>query len=107
MKTVSSPRKSRKITNDKPWFDKVCRIMKNDLRKLANEVKRNPTNHKSREKLYIAKHSFNKMLKKKKSDYKLGILNEMNVERKRDAKNSGNFSTPSIWINQKEMLHPQ
>ena len=75
-----------KPTNDRPWFDKECRDLKKMINSLGKDLRRNPTDVKTREKLFFKKRSFTNLTKKKKNQYKKDILEKMHLTKRSDVK---------------------
>ena len=68
---------SRRQREDKPWFDDECRKLKNSIKSTGREVKWNPQDVESREKLYIEKKQLRNLIKKNKYTYRKSIVDKM------------------------------
>ena len=82
------PMRTRKLKNNKDplWFDRQCRITKNNLRHQANLVKKDPHNTNQRIKLFEEKRKFKSLVKKKKMQYKEDTIKNMTLNRKNGRK---------------------
>ena len=60
--------------------------MKQEIKSLAKQIKASPNNNKIRENTCPAKRCFPSTMKRKKSAYKLGIINEMTIPDKTSRK---------------------
>ena len=73
-------------SNNAPWFDKDCVRSKQALNNLAQKLTHDPNNYNIRETLFMNKRKFRHLIRKKKSAYKLSILQKMHVTKSRDIK---------------------
>ena len=62
---------------NKKWFDKECRFRRHELRKLANQKHRNPTNLTIREQYHNALKIYKETLKTKRNRFQNDKLNEL------------------------------
>jgi hypothetical protein len=69
----------RKINNpmNKKWFDKECRFKRHELRKLANQKHRDPTNLAIRETYHNALKTYKETLKRKREQFQNDKLTEL------------------------------
>ena len=79
---IKQNNKKTNMGNDPPWFNWECRELKNKIRKQGKIVKREPYNAGARTKLFEEKKKFKNFIKKKKREYKEGILQDMTLNRK-------------------------
>ncbi len=56
---------------NKKWFDKQCRFKRHELRKLANQKHRDPTNQAIREAYDTALKTYKETLERKKINFKM------------------------------------
>ena len=114
---TEKPKRSKRTTsNDQPWFDKECRNTKKKINSLGKELRRNPTDVKTRENLYFTKRTFSSLTKKKKNLYKKNIIDKMHLTKQNDIKqfwkllnkldldkidtrNAADDISPSEWMN--------
>ena len=67
-------------TNDKPWFDKECEKLKNSIKKLCKKLRNTKGDTKDLQQNITAENKkLKQVLKKKKKEFKLKIVNEMNI----------------------------
>ena len=75
-----------KNPNSKPWYDKECTNTKKKINTTAMQLKRNPTDARLRETLYVTKRSYKNLIKKKKVKYKQDIIDQMHITKPSDKK---------------------
>ena len=63
--------------SDAPWFDTECKKARNNLRKLGNELKRDPKNHETRTLLQNEKKIFKKMTVGKKRKHRQNVSDKL------------------------------
>ena len=70
-----------------PWFDKDCRLAKKLVNEAGKNLRKDPSNVTIRIRLFCLKKQLNALIKKKKTEYKNGIMDNMknckDVNRKR------------------------
>ena len=76
----------RKTTNDPPWFDKECKLTKKKINALGKQLRRNSTNVAVRESLFVTKRTFKNMIKRKKTQYKKNIIDQMHLTKQSEIK---------------------
>ena len=69
--------KSNRRKKDKPWFDKDCAELKNEITACGKYLRSDPDNVCNREKLYILKRKLRNAVRKNKTEYKKTIINDM------------------------------
>ena len=76
---IKKKKTRRKIDNvmNKKWFDKECRFRRHELRKLANQKHRDPTNLTIREQYHNALKIYKETLKTKRNRFQNDKLNEL------------------------------
>ena len=77
---------SNRENNNPPWFDKECAYIKNNLRKLAKDLKRFPHDNNIRKALYGEKRKLRNSVKNKKMSYKASLLDKMHQTNPTDSK---------------------
>ena len=60
-----------------PWFDGTCESAKNEVRKLGNELKKDPVNQELRNAIGREKKSLKNLVTRKKRKYEKNIVNKM------------------------------
>lgn len=78
--------KSNKKNNLTPWFDKECHNIKNKIGHLGKKLKKNPNDKNLRTELFKQKKILQKLVRRKKRQYKQAILSEMNNSHNRNQK---------------------
>ena len=81
----------RKINNvaNKKWFDKECRFKRHELRKIANQKHRDPTNLAIRETYHTALKTYKETLERKRTKFQ----NDMLIDLEKAAEDNPN----SFW----------
>ena len=70
--------KSTNVANsDAPWFDSECKKARNNLRKLGNELKRDPKKQETRTLLQNEKKEFKKMTGGKKRKHRRNVTDKL------------------------------
>ena len=62
-------RKRIRITSNKKWFDRECRLKRHELRKLSNQKHRDPLNSVLREKFHKTLNDYKKVLDSKRKEF--------------------------------------
>ena len=62
-------RKRIKITSNKKWFDRECRLKRHELRKLSNQKHRDPLNSELREQFHKSLNDYKKLLDSKRKEF--------------------------------------
>ena len=60
-----------------PWFDGACESAKNEVKKLGNDLKKDPENQELRNAIGREKKSLKNLVTRKKRKYKKNIVNKM------------------------------
>ena len=76
IKTVKT-RRSIKLSSNKKWFDKECRLKRHELRKLANKENRDPLNPIVREQYHDTLTQYKKLLISRKNEYYNAKISEL------------------------------
>ena len=87
---IKAKRKSSKRKNDDPWFDKDCKKVKNSIKRKCQLLRNDSSKTNLHFEIFVENKLFKKMLKKRKRQYKLKIVTEMNIKRG-TGKYSGNY----------------
>ena len=77
-------KKKRKTSNpsNAPWYDRDCQNMKENMIRIAKNVKKHPYDPKLIEELYALKMSYKSTILSKKKKYKEEIMNQMTCNRR-------------------------
>ena len=78
---ISKSRKNMQ-PNTNLWYDKECINIKLEIERLAKQLKRDPFNKSIKGTIYVVKKSYKSMLKRKKKNYHLEIMNQLNLTKK-------------------------
>ena len=78
---IKAKRKSSKLKNDDPWFDKDCKKVKNSIKRKCQLLRNDSSKTNLHFEIFVENKLFKNMLKKKKREYKLKIVTEMNIQR--------------------------
>ena len=81
VKKSKNAHKKRK-QNHAPWFDRECQKLKTEILKLGQKLKNGNCESKNREKLYFEKRKLKKIVKKKKFEHKISIIDQINANNK-------------------------
>ena len=65
-----------KKSNNPPWFDKECKNLKNDVKKMGRKIKSDPSNLKLKRDLTIQKRLLKRTVQKNKTSYKKKFLTQ-------------------------------
>ena len=65
--------------SDKPWFDKDCQTLKNSIKKNCKKLRKNKSDISLQQQISAENKELKKLVSKKKNEYKLEIVNEMNM----------------------------
>ena len=84
---VSKTSQHKKL-NINPWYDKECLNIKSEIERRAKLLKRDPFKKNIKESLYVLKRSYKNFIKKKKKNYQLEIMSQLN---------SSNKSSKNFW----------
>lgn len=95
IKTVKT-RRSIKLSSNKKWFDKECRLKRHELRKLANKENRDPLNPIVREQYHDNLTQYKKLLISRKNEYYNAKISELE-------KPADNSDATSFWTCLKSM----
>ena len=77
------PRKmNTKSSADHPWFDKDCQTLKNSIKKNCKKLRLNKSDCSLQRVICTENKKLKKLVKKKKNEYKLKIIDEMNLKGK-------------------------
>ena len=79
---VKTVRKKENNVNNPPWFDKSCEKLKNEIKILGKEIKRDPHNAPLKQKLSMFKRKLKNTVQKNKRNYKNTIIQKMNWSKK-------------------------
>ena len=71
--------KNQSHCSDKPWFDKECHKLKNSIKKLCKKLRNSKSDATIQPKITAENKKLKKLMKEKKKEYKLNIVNEMNI----------------------------
>ena len=121
---IKKKKTRRKITNiaNKKWFDKECRIKRHELRKLANQKHKDPTNLGLRNAYQTALKIYKDTLQIKKNEFHKNKIDELIKATENDPKlfwktlqntsdnlenttNSKSSPTEGQWLKHFEKLH--
>ena len=69
LKIKTTKKRRHKISFNKKWFDKECRLKRHELRKLANEKHRDPLNFTLREEYHTVLRQYKDLLNHKKNEF--------------------------------------
>ena len=73
------PKKTFIPKTDKPWFDKECLTLKNSIKKKCKTLRMNKSDSNLQRQISSGNKQLKKLLKQKKYEYKLEIVNKMNL----------------------------
>ena len=73
------PKRTNISTTDKPWFDRECQTLKNTIKKKCKKLRFNRSDTTLQQQISTDNKSLRKMMSRKKSEYKLEIVNKMNL----------------------------
>ena len=85
-----TPRRRIKLSSNKKWFDKECRLKRHELRKLANKKHRDPLNPIIREQYHDTLMQYKKLLISKKIKYYNAKISELE-------KTADNSDATTFW----------
>ena len=81
--SVKKKKKSRpQSRHNFPWYDRECKTEKDNMNKIAKNIKKEPNDVKLHEELYSCKRKYKLTLESKKKKYKNDVINQMNGNRK-------------------------
>ena len=75
-------KRTKETFNEHPWFDLECKTLTNNMRKIANDIKRDPRNENLRIQLFSKKKEFKYLVRRKKRAYQNNIFNNINISKK-------------------------
>ena len=78
---IKPKNKSCKIGNDEPWFDTECRKLKNSIKRKCKTLRKNSSKKNLNSEILAQNKLLKNMIKKKKEEYKLKVVNEMNLKK--------------------------
>ena len=78
---IKPKRKPSKLRNDNPWFDKDCQKLKNSIKRKCRALRKNSSNSNLHSEILVENKLLKHTIKKKKEEYRLKIINEMNIKR--------------------------
>ena len=64
-------------SNDPPWFDKHCKDLKNDIKTLGTDIRKNSKNKLLKSELYTKKKELKKTIQKNKTKFKNELMDQM------------------------------
>ena len=73
------PKKIKFNTTDKPWFDKECQTLKNGIKKKCKKLRANKSDFSLQQQISAKNKDLKNLVLKKKNEYKLKIVDEMNL----------------------------
>ena len=73
------PKKTFISTSDKPWFDRECQTLKNSIKKKCKILRMNKSNSNLQREITSFNRELKYLINKKKNEYKLDIVNKMNL----------------------------
>ena len=73
------PKKTKFNTADKPWFDKECQTLKNSIKKKCKRLRANKSDSSLQQQISAENKDLKKLVLKKKNEYKLKIVDDMNL----------------------------
>ena len=73
------PKKTFIPTADKPWFDRECQSLKNAIKKKCKILRINKSDSNLQRQVAASNKQLKKLVCKKKNEYKLDIVNKMNL----------------------------
>ena len=73
------PKKTFMPTADKPWFDRECQSLKNTIKKKCKILRINKSDSNLQRQVAASNKQLKKLVCKKKNEYKLDIVNKMNL----------------------------
>ena len=76
IKTTNNNRKHKK-KRDKPWFDDECRDLKAAISKCGKDLRFQPHNTGTRERLYILKKQLRNLVRRNRTKYETAVVNQM------------------------------
>ena len=78
---IKPKRKPVKLRNDNPWFDKDCHQLKNSIKRKCKALRKNSWNSNLHSEILVENKLLKNTIKKKKEEYRLRIVNEINIKR--------------------------
>ena len=63
--------------NDPPWFDKSCRDLKNDIKRLGTKIRNSQKDKPLKSELYTKKKELKKLIQKNKSNFKNDLMEQI------------------------------
>lgn len=72
-------KKTNISTADKPWFDRECQTLKNNIKKKCKILRMNKSDSNLQRQISSSNKELKKLIIKKKNEYKLEIVNKMNL----------------------------
>ena len=73
------PKKTFASTSDKPWFDRECQALKNSIKKKCKVLRKNKSDSNLQRQISSSNRELKNLISKKKHEYKLDIVNKMNL----------------------------
>ena len=83
---VKKQKVQKNAKGNQPWFDQECNKSRKRIMKLAKKLKHFPDNKTLRDDLFSAKNSLKHMVKKKKTEYKKNLIEQIHFTNKKDMK---------------------
>ena len=78
---IKPKRKSCRIGQDEPWFDKECQKLKSSIKRKCKALKRNSAKNHLHSEILMENKLLKNKIKKKKEEYKLNVVNEMKIKK--------------------------
>lgn len=89
-------RRRIKLSSNKKWFDKECRLKRHELRKLANKKHRDPLNPIISKQYHDTLMQYKKLLISKKNDYYNAKISESEKTQCRQLRHDNFLDVPEI-----------
>ena len=74
---IRKTKKSHRKKTDKPWFDKTCLTLKNEIYSCGKHLRTHPDDMKTRERIYFTKKKLRNTVRKNKIEFKKSIIDNM------------------------------
>ena len=78
---IKPRRKPSRSKNDDPWFDRECQKLKNSIKRKCQILRKNSSKTNLHADIFKENKLYKNMIKKKKNEYKLKIINEMGIKK--------------------------
>ena len=78
---IKPRRKPVKLRDDNPWFDKDCQKLKNSIKRKCRALRKNSSYCNLHSEILVENKLLKNTIKKKKEEYRLKIIDEMNIKR--------------------------